>query len=168
MACCRPRMRTARRCFGPDGRRAARPPHGAGLAPETWRARACPMRSLVLLALVLLPVGCSKPVTAIGVCGKLVEAKLATDCKTTPAAGLGLAATEHAEFNLPSVLGKTGQVMLFDRDAFYTSTVDAYGKAVAIAGPRQYGNPKARVFVQINSGASSEVGAKTKAVVDAL
>jgi hypothetical protein len=38
-------------------------------------------------------------------------------------------------------------------------------KASFIAGSHRYGNPSARIFVQLNSGAPLEVGTKTSAIV---
>lgn len=111
---------------------------------------------------------CSKPPTATGVCKQLETAGVAAGCHTAQAGGLGGAASEYVEFELPSVPGHGGAVYRFQTDADYTTTTDGFQRAAALAGPHRYGNAKARTFVQMNSGASSEVGAKVKAVVDSL
>jgi hypothetical protein len=124
-------------------------------------------RLTTLTALGLL-LGCSKPPSALDVCHQLETAGVAAGCKEDKPGGLGAAAVEAAAFDLPSVPGKSGQVLRFDRDEFFSATEDAFGKAAILAGPHRYGSKKARIFVQMNEGASLEVGKRTKAVVDAL
>ena len=82
--------------------------------------------------------------------------------------GLSAAAVERFEFDLPSVPGKKGAVMRFDRDSFYDNTEESYGNAATLAGPHRYGSKKALIFVQANEGLSLEDGKKLKAIVDAL
>ena len=111
---------------------------------------------------------CSKPPTALEVCHKLEVAGVAANCRTEQASGIGAAASEKAAFDLPSVPGKGGQVLLFEKDSSYESTVETFTKGAMLAGPHRYGSPKTRIFVQMNDGAAAVVGARAKAVVDAL
>lgn len=121
-----------------------------------------------LLAGLLVLAGCSKPTTAMDVCHKLEAAGVAKNCHEGKPGGLAAAAVEDAEFDLVSVPGKGGGVYRFDRDDFYESTVTSFGAAAMLAGPHRYGSKTARIFVQMNDGASLEVGKKAKAVVDGL
>ncbi len=102
------------------------------------------------------------------VCQQLEAASVAANCRNSPPGGLGAAAVEDAAFDLPSVPGRGGMVLRFDKDETYDRTVDSFSNAAMLAGPHRYGSRKARIFVQMNEGASAEIGAKTKAVVDAL
>lgn len=127
------------------------------------------MRMIVLTLAVSGALGaCSKSPSALDVCHKLEAAGVAAGCKTEAATGLGVAAAEKAAFDLPSVPGKTGQVLRFEKDEQYQGTVDSFAKLGGLAGPHRYGSPKTRIFVQMNDGASAEVGAKAKSVVEAL
>jgi hypothetical protein len=105
---------------------------------------------------------------AVDVCAKLVATGVAANCKTDAPGGIGAAAKERVVFDLPSVPGQTGQVLRFEKADFYDSTEKAFAGAAALAGRHQYGSRKALIFVQLNSDASDETGAKAKAVVDAL
>ena len=58
--------------------------------------------------------------------------------------------------------------MAFDRDDMYDHAVKSYLQAVLLAGKHQYGNPKKRIFVQLNKGASNEVGDQTRDIVNGL
>lgn len=126
------------------------------------------MKHIALLVLIALT-GCSKPgVTAMQVCQKLEAEGVAANCKEGKPAGLGAAAAEQAVFDLPSVQGKTGQVLRFEKAEFLESTEKAFGAMAALAGRHQYASKKALVFVQLNSEAPAEIGAKAKTVVDGL
>lgn len=122
-----------------------------------------------VLSLVLLLVGCSKPqIPASDVCTKLVAAGVASNCKTEPPGGLGAAASEHVVFDLPSVPGKTGQVLRFDKASDYEATSKAFDAAAVLAGRHRYGSASALIYVQLHSGAPADVGAKAAAVVAGL
>lgn len=71
-------------------------------------------------------------------------------------------------FDLPSVPGKTGQVLRFAKSSDYEATVKAFDAAAVLAGRHRYGSSKALIFVQLNSEASSDVGAKAEGIVNAL
>jgi hypothetical protein len=124
-------------------------------------------RIAVVLSLLALS-GCKRDVSAMGVCKQLEAEKLASACVAGTPGGLGSAAREKVDFDLPSVPGQKGQVMLFEKDEYYRNTTEAYAKMSTLVGRHQYGNPKARVFVQLNSKASNETGDATRAVVDKL
>lgn len=128
------------------------------------------MRSILpLLAIPLvLGMGCSKKPDALTVCQQLEAGGVATNCRKGTPEGLGIAAIEKAEFDLPSVPAKGGMVLRFEDDEKYDKTVSAFSGAAVLAGPHRYGSRTTRIFVQMNSGAPAEVGAKAKAVVDAL
>lgn len=120
----------------------------------------------VFVAFTLM--ACSKPVTAMQACEQLVKAGVGASCHSDTPSGLGGAALERVEFDLPSVAGEHGVVLLFQTDADYETTVASYQNLAALSGPHRYGNAKRRIFVQENRGLSGELGMKTKAVVDAL
>lgn len=109
----------------------------------------------------------SRP-SASEVCAKIVAAGVASGCREAKPAGLGAAAVESVEFDLIGVPGKKGAVMRFDRESFFASTEEAFGKMAALAGPHRYGSRRALVFVQANSDLSLEDGKKIKAIVDSL
>ena len=126
------------------------------------------MRTVVVVLAAILVTGCAKKPTAMAVCAQLVDAGIASGCKEEKPGGMGAAAIERATFDLPSVKGKTGQVLRFEKAEYYTNTVDGFQRAATFAGPHRYGSEKALIFVQMNDGASLDVGKKTKAIVDAL
>jgi hypothetical protein len=104
----------------------------------------------------------------MSVCQQLESAGVASNCRNATPGGLGAAAAEEAAFDLPSVSDHGGQVLRFDTDDAYDRTVDSFSKAAILSGPHRYGSRKARIFVQMNEGASPEIGAKAKAIVDGL
>jgi hypothetical protein len=126
------------------------------------------MRHLPLFTLVLalFTAGC-KP-TAASVCTKLEEAGVAAGCIPKTPGGIGAGAKEATDFQLPSVPGKGGSTYSFDNDAQYEATVKNFESFAGLAGPHRYGNPKARIFVQLTKDTPTAVGVKAKAVVDAL
>ncbi|MBR7193759.1 hypothetical protein [Gordonia sp. SCSIO 19800] len=81
---------------------------------------------------------------------------------------LGIGATEKYEFELPSVPGESGQILVFSDRKIYTKTVAAYDEAAALAGPHRYGSPNALVVVQINEGLSAAEGQKVERLVAGL
>lgn len=126
----------------------------------------------VLLAVCVLVSGlggckAARP-TALEVCAKLVESGVAGGCKAEAPGGINVAAAEKAVFDLPSVPGETGQVLRFEKSSDYEATTKAYDAMAVLAGRHRYGSEKALIFVQLNSQASSEIGAKADAVVKGL
>lgn len=126
------------------------------------------MKIGLLLVTLLALAGCSKNVSALDACKKLEADGIASGCKESAPGGLGAAAVERAEFSLPSVPDKGGQVLKFENEGAYTRTVGAFEEAAVLAGPHRYGSKSRLIFVQMNEGASLEVGRKAKGVVDAL
>jgi hypothetical protein len=120
------------------------------------------------LGLCVLLAACSKGPTAADVCKKLETDGIAKGCKQDKPQAISGRAKEKYAFDLPSVAGKTGQVLSFERDDDFQATEKAFREVGMLAGTHRYGNAKARIFVQLNSDASLEVGTKTKAIVDAL
>lgn len=127
------------------------------------------MKAPAFLLFALLASACSKttPSTAT-VCGKLVAAGVAANCHPQTPKVINALAREQTEFDLPSVPGHGGAVLGFDKDSDYDGTVKAYEAAAALAGPYRFGNATARVFVQMNDGASPDIGEKARAVVAGL
>ena len=127
------------------------------------------MRTM-LIATALLLAACNKAqVTALEVCAKLTAQGVASGCKDGgPSEGIAAAASERAVFDLPSVPGETGQVLRFGKSSDYDATLKAFDAMAALAGRHRYGSERALIFVQLNSKASTEVGAKASAVVGAL
>jgi hypothetical protein len=123
---------------------------------------------------VLLALACSRTPagpTAGDICHKLEAAGVAAKCQVASRGDAGLlaqAASDRVTFDLPSVPGKTGQVLGFRDAASYEQTVKGYEAAAILAGPHRYGSSKALIFVQMNSAASNDVGAKASAVVAGL
>lgn len=124
--------------------------------------------AFVLVAGVVALSGCSKKPSAEEVCKKVVESGVGANCRSSQPGGLGAAAAEKFEFDLPSVPGKTGQILRFENEEKYTGAATSFAGAAALAGPHQYGSKKALIFVQANNGLTAPDGAKLKAVVDAL
>jgi len=110
---------------------------------------------------------CGKP-SAMDVCKKIEASGVGANCRASQPAGLGAGAAEKVDFDLPSVAGKTGQVLRFDKEETYRATELSYANMGGLAGPHRYGSPKALIFVQMNEGLSADNGKKVKAIVDAL
>jgi hypothetical protein len=136
------------------------------------RKRTCPVLSwvCVLVVAAVVGTGCRARPSAMTVCSKLTAAGVAAGCRTggSKPDGLAAAASEYVVFDLPSVPGQTGQVLRFGKSDDYDATVKAFDAMAAFAGRHRYGSGSALIFVQLNSAASSEVGAKTEAIVNAL
>lgn len=123
-------------------------------------------KTALLLSIVLC--GCAAKPSASDVCGKLVAAGIAANCKQGSPKMFTARAKTVFDFDLVSVKGKGGAVLDFERSDDFDATVKAFEGAAMLAGPHRYGSSKALIFVQMNDGASPAVGAKTKGVVDAL
>lgn len=129
------------------------------------------------VAFAMLGLGCSITLVACGssdtnsassVCAKIEESGVGANCSQEEPAGLGIGATEKYAFDLPSVPGEGGQVLIFDDANTYEKTVEAYAEMASLAGPHRYGNEEALVFVQINEGLSTQDGETVKSIVDNL
>lgn len=126
-------------------------------------------RSIVALAmLAALTVACAKKPTALEACKKIEAAGVGANCRESPPAGLGGAAMAKAEFDLPSVPGKTGQVLQHADDGAFDKTEQGFAGAAVLSGPHRYGNKAKGIFVQANIGLPAAEGQKLKAAVDAL
>ncbi|NED62782.1 hypothetical protein G3I15_17825 [Streptomyces sp. SID10244] len=101
-------------------------------------------------------------------CEKIVESAVGANCTESDPTGLGIGANEKYEFELPSVPGESGQVLVFSDRTIYDKTVAAYDEAASLAGPHRYGSPNALVFVQINEGLSAAEGQKVEKLVAGL
>jgi hypothetical protein len=124
---------------------------------------------LVTVAVVVLGVSCSKkPVAALEVCQKLVEAGLAANCHEAQPRGLAADARRQVDFDLPSVPGHGGAVFSFDTAEAYDATVKSFEGAKVLTGPHRYGSRKALIFTQLNDGLSMDLGDKVKALVEGL
>ena len=122
-----------------------------------------------LFCFALVAVGCHAKPSAMSVCTTLVSSGVAANCKDGgPANGMGAAASEYVVFDLPSVPGETGQVLRFDKSSDFDATTKAFDAMAALAGRHRYGSSGALIFVQLNSGASTEVGKKAEDVVNKL
>lgn len=105
---------------------------------------------------------------AKSICESLTSQGFGTNCKEDKPSGLGAAAWQNYVFDLPEPKGKTCQILTFKTDADYQATVKAFDGAATLAGPHRYGNAKARVFVQCNSGMPRDAGGKLEQAVLAL
>jgi hypothetical protein len=117
--------------------------------------------SIVAFALV----GCLKP-SAMGVCEKVADTGVGTNCRSATPGGIGAAATERAEYDLPN--NKTGQILVFPNESAYDRTVETFSQMAGVAGQHRYGNRKKLVFVQMNKDATEDAGKKVKSVIDSL
>lgn len=107
-------------------------------------------------------------VSAAGVCQMIVGLGVGANCTEDEPGGLGIGADENYQFELPSVPGESGQVMVFSDSKIYDKTVAAYDDVASIAGPHRYGSSNALVFVQINEGLSAAEGQKVEQLVSGL
>ena len=106
--------------------------------------------------------------TPASVCSQIEDAGIGKNCAPENPTGLAVAATGAYDFDLPSVPGKSGIVMIFDNADLYRKTVKSYADAAFLAGPHRYGSENALIFVQINEGLSSSDGQKVKDIVESL
>lgn len=123
--------------------------------------------TLLLLAAVAAA-SCTKPPTAQEVCGTLESAGVAKGCHEVKAEVINARARTKYDFDLAHVPGQKGAVLDFEKAEDYEATVKMYEAAAFFAGPHRYGNPKARVFVQMNTNASIEEGKQVKALIEGL
>lgn len=127
------------------------------------------MRMKLVISAVLLS-GCAAKPAASDVCKQIEGAGVAKPgtCKAETPAVMAARAKEKIAFDLAAVPGKTGQVLSFAKAEDYTATVKAFEAAAMLAGPHRYGSEKALIFVQLNDGASVDVGNKVKGLVAGL
>jgi hypothetical protein len=105
--------------------------------------------------------GVRSAITAVEACRRLEAAELARGCHATSVEpALTPRATSRALFTLPS--GKLGQVLAFDAERDYHKSAKSIGD-MASAGQHHFGNPKAKIYVQLNGEATDE---EAKAVED--
>lgn len=124
--------------------------------------------SASLLVPFLVLASCTRQPSPREACAKLEASGIARGCHETKPEGLGARAREVWTFDLPSVPGKGGNVFGFEKSDDYDATVKGFEGAAILAGPHRYGNPGARIFVQMNSGASLEIGKQTRAIIEGL
>jgi hypothetical protein len=124
------------------------------------------MRMFVILLFGL--VGCTSKPSAADVCKRLEAAGVAKGCREEKPEVMTARAKVKYGFDLPSVPGKTGQVLTFADAEAYTATVQDFEKVAPLAGPHRFGSEKALVFVQLNSGASLETGKTARGIVEGL
>ncbi|XXY23346.1 hypothetical protein WME88_27420 [Sorangium sp. So ce216] len=126
------------------------------------------VRAALLTLVVLATSACSKPPTAAEACAKLEAGGIAKNCAEVKPRALTARASQNFNFDLVEVPGKTGQVMSFAAEDDYNATVEGFKTMAILAGPHRYGNPKARIFVQMNEGASLEAGKRAQSIVESL
>lgn len=105
---------------------------------------------------------------AAAVCQMIVDLGVGANCTESEPGGLGIGADENYQFELPSVPGESGQVLVFSDNKIYDKTVAAYDEVASLAGPHRYGSSNALVFVQINEGLSAAEGQKVEQLVSGL
>ncbi|MFD4183762.1 hypothetical protein [Rhodococcus sp. NPDC058514] len=105
---------------------------------------------------------------AAAVCQMIVDLGVGANCTESEPGGLGIGADENYEFELPSVPGESGQVLVFSNSKIYDKTVAAFEDVASLAGPHRYGSSNALVFVQINEGLSAAEGQKVEQLVSGL
>lgn len=128
------------------------------------------MKSWMVVCVIGL-LGCggpSAPPTAEQVCGALERSGIAANCTREVPAALSARARQRYDFDLVSLPGHGGAVMDFATPADFDATVAAYAEVAMLAGSHRYGNRESLIFVQMNQGASVEVGDRTRAIVEAL
>lgn len=107
-------------------------------------------------------------VDAEAVCQMIVRLGVGANCTESEPGGVGIGADANYEFELPSVPGESGQVMVFSDSKIYDKTVAAYAEVASLAGPHRYGSSNALVFVQINEGLSAAEGQKVEQLISGL
>jgi len=111
---------------------------------------------------------CTPKPSASDACAKIVAAGIGTGCHEVPPLALNARANHKFDFDLVGVKGKTGGVMSFDSKDAYDATVKGFEAAAVLAGPYRYGNEKALIFAQANSGLSLADGNKLRSVIEGL
>ena len=122
--------------------------------------------SVLVLFIALSFGGCRKPPSAMDVCLRLEKEQLATQCTVGQVGGLGSAAREHVDFDLPSNPGHKGQVLAFNELSDLQATDHAYEAMAALAGRHRYASSKARIFVQLNAQTPEEAGQRIKKIIE--
>lgn len=125
-------------------------------------------KTLIVCCAVASLSACTADISAMSVCQKLETSGIASNCKEALPGGIGANASERVSFDLPSVPGKGGQVLRFDRADLYENTAKAFEALAFLAGPHRYGSKKNLIFVQMNNNAPLEVGKKTKTLIEGL
>lgn len=85
-----------------------------------------------------------------------------------PPGGANARAKTRLDFDLANLPGQKGAVFDFETSEDFDATIKMYENLAALAGVHRYGNPKARIFVQLNMNASADDGRKVRTVVDGL
>ena len=124
--------------------------------------------SVIVVAAWLCLVGCSGPPTAMSVCERLAKEGIGTACRIGATGGIAADALERVEFDLPSVPGKGGQVLLFTSESQYLAAAEGFEKVRGLTGTHRYGNQAKRVYVQFNNEAPYELGIKARKIVAGL
>lgn len=125
-------------------------------------------RTTVCLVLLAFSNCSKKPLTPLEFCALLAKDGLAAGCRETKPRGLAANARRAAEFDLPSVPGKTGAIWWFETAEALEATVQSYDAARVLAGPHRYANRGQRLFVQINDGLSMDDGDRVKKLLEGL
>ena len=120
----------------------------------------------IIVALFL--VGCGSDLDAKTACEKLTGQGLGASCTKDSPGGLGAAAWEKYDFEIPEPKGKKCQVLAHKSDADLEGTIKGFDAAAGLAGPHRYSNKAKRIFVQCNSDMPREAGEKIEAAVKAL
>ena len=131
-------------------------------------------RAALVLALVAVGgVGC-RTTTAMDVCIQFVHAGFATHCHEVKPEGLGASAVERVEFTLEPPYKNDeggeagGSVLRYDSKDKFENVIKSYEEFRVLAGPHRYENRSKMIFVQMNSGASMDIGRKAKGIVEGL
>ena len=103
---------------------------------------------------------------AAAVCRRLRTSGAAADCRQESAGLLNITAEEIVAFDVPGSRA-SGQVLLYGSRVDYTAALLAY-RVVSLAGGHVYGNQRARIVVQIGSGAPASALRDAKDIVDDL
>ncbi|MGZ3422639.1 MAG: hypothetical protein ACXWUG_09130 [Polyangiales bacterium] len=104
--------------------------------------------------------------SAMDACRRFEVAGFASQCKEEPVEpALTPGAKQRAIFLLPS--GKRGQVLSFDDKSAYDKSAQSI-EALPSAGRHRWGNPKARIYVQLNQDATEDEAERVKSVLDGL
>lgn len=122
----------------------------------------------IALASALALVGCKPSVSAKDVCAQIEAGGIGTGCRAEKPGGIGGGATEKYVFDLPSVPGKTGQILKFATADELAVSAAAFQGMSMFAGPHRYESKRALIFVQMNKDTPGTVGAQAKMLVDAL
>jgi hypothetical protein len=123
--------------------------------------------------MLLLPVGavlvaCGGQPSAMEVCKKLESVGVASNCRQGKKVGPAAVAKERAEFDVPAVAGRPGEVLTFAEEREYLITVSTYNRLGTYNGLHRYGSKDRLVFTAFNEYASPELAEKAKKVIEEL